>query len=628
MSKLAAFILVAVAALPEGVAALSASLGGCSGAVRRVVATPTPTPHEPAASPTAEGHAAVATGDAGTGNRSAAARIPPDWPFTQDAPTAESSSSRGMIVTDASLATKVGADVLGAGGNAIDAAVAAAFALAVVYPTAGNIGGGGFLVAHSGGSSFALDFRETAPAAATRNMYLGADGKATADARDGWRSVGVPGSVAGLWEAWNKLGSKRKSWAELVEPAIALADKGFVVDAAFVKTIVRVQARLAKFPASAALLLPNGAPPAVGSTWRDPDLARVLRRVAARGPSGFYEGEVARAIARAMKDGGGLVTENDLKGYRAKWREPIEFEYRGHRVLGVPPPSSGAVTVALIAHLLSNRDLSSLGWHSPEHVHLVAEAMRRAFAARNATLGDPDFVNNPLAELLSADWAKAQAATIRPDAATPTSALFPRAAPVKEGPHTTNLSAVDASGTAVALTTTINEWYGSAVTVPGLGFLLNDEMDDFATVPGAANLFGLVQGEPNAIAPGKRMLSSMSPTIVLDAAGQPTLILGAAGGSTIITTVFEELSNVLDFGLTPIDAVRAPRFHQQDLPDVLMFERHGLDDDTVRDLARMGHVTREADPLADAPAIGRVGAIWQGAAEPRREGSLSLGPSP
>jgi gamma-glutamyltranspeptidase/glutathione hydrolase len=531
-----------------------------------------------------------------------------------------------MIVTDDAIATKVGADVLAEGGNAVDAVVAAAFALAVVFPTAGNVGGGGFLVARSAATSYALDFRETAPAAATRDMYLGADAKPTADSREGWRSVAVPGTVAGLWEAWHRLGSKRKSWADLIEPAAILAERGFVVEAGFAKTLTQVQKRLTKFPASAALFLPNGAPPAVGSTWRNPDLATLLRRVAAQGPAGFYEGPVAESIARAMRENGGLITADDLKGYRAKWRTPIDFEYRGRRVLGMPPPSSGGVTTALIAHLLSTWDVTALGWHSAPEVHLVVEAMRRAFAARNSKLGDPDFVTNPLSELLSPSWATTQRASIRMDRATSSNELFPGRGPAAtEGTHTTHLAAIDETGTAASLTTTVNAWYGSGVTVPGLGFVLNDEMDDFATVPGTANMFGLVQGEPNAIAPGKRMLSSMSPTIVLDAQGQPELILGAAGGSRIITTVFEELSNVIDFGWSPSDAVRAPRFHQQDFPDVLFLEGHALEDGVLRALEGMGHVTREVEHLADAPAVGRVGGLWQGAAEPRRDGSLSLG---
>ena len=549
--------------------------------------------------------------------------FPQGWPYLQGA--AAPRSARAMVVTDDTLATQVGAKVLAAGGNSVDAAVATAFALAVAFPTAGNVGGGGFLVARVGGKSYALDFRETAPALATRDMFLGPDGKATGDSRDGWRSSGVPGTIAGLWEAWHTLGSKKQTWAELLAPAIRLADQGFVVDDAFTKTIAIVQSRLAKYPASAALFLPNGAPPVVGSTWRDPELANVLRRVATDGPAAFYEGPVAEALARAMKEGGGLVTQDDLKGYRAKWRTPIEFEYRGRTIFGMPPPSSGAVTNAMIAHLLSTYDLHAMGWHSTEQVHLTAEAMRRAFAARNAKLGDPDFVQNPLSELLSDTWATSQRATIQIDRATPTKDLFPGAKSGGDGPHTTHMAVVDADGNAVALTTTLNVWFGSGITVPGLGFVLNDEMDDFASVPGTANLFGLVQGEPNTIAPGKRMLSSMSPTIVLGANGQVDLVLGAAGGSRIITAVFEELSNALDFGMDAADAARAPRFHQQDSPDVLFLEPRALPDDVRHSLEAMGHETKDVEHLADAPSIGRSLGLWVGAAEPRRDGSLAQG---
>jgi gamma-glutamyltranspeptidase/glutathione hydrolase len=387
-----------------------------------------------------------------------------------------------------------------------------------------------------------------------------------------------------------------------------------------------VRPRLAKYPASAALFLPGGAPLAAGSTWRDPDLAAVLKRVADKGPAGFYEGPVAESIARAMKSSGGLITQDDLKAYRAKWRTPIEFAYRGHTVVGMPPPSSGGLTMAMIANLLAPTDVKNLGWHSPAQIHLAAEAMRRAFAARNAKLGDPDYVQNPVDELLSEKWTAAQRATMQPDRATPTKDLFP-AAPAghNDGPHTTHLSVVDPDGNAVAMTTTINAWYGSGVTVPGLGFVLNDEMDDFATVPGQANMFGLVQGEPNAIAPGKRMLSSMSPTVVLGADGQVEAALGAAGGSRIITAVFEQLSNLVDFGMDPADAVRAPRFHQQDSPDILFLEPHGLPTEVVHALEAMGHATKEADHLADAPAIGRAQGLWAGAGEPRRDGSLAQG---
>ncbi|MDP9151539.1 MAG: gamma-glutamyltransferase, partial [Myxococcota bacterium] len=535
-------------------------------------------------------------------------------------------SARAMVTSDAALATRVGVEMLAQGGNAIDAAVATAFALAVVFPTAGNIGGGGFLVARVADRSYALDFRETAPSAATRDMYVGTDGKLLPDSRDGWRSAGVPGSVAGLWEAWHTLGSKTKTWRDILAPAIELAERGFVVDDAFANTISLVRARLAKDPASAALFLPGGAPPALATTWRDPDLAGILRRIADEGPAGFYDGAVAELIARSMKSAGGLVTREDLRGYRAKWREPIDYQYRGRHLVGMPPPSSGGLTMAMIAHLLEGWDLHAAGWHSAATVHLTAEAMRRAFAARNAKLGDPDFVKNPVPELLSEAWTRQQRATIRPDRATPTEELFPKPqSRSPEGPHTTHLAVVDSQGNAAALTTTLNAWYGSGVTVPGGGFVLNDEMDDFASIPGTANMFGLVQGEPNAIAPGKRMLSSMSPTIALGADGSVELVLGAAGGSRIITTVFEELSNVIDFGMGASDAVRAPRFHQQDAPDVLFLEPRALDPTVRQALEQMGHVTKEVEHLADAPAIGRDRGLWEGAAEPRRQGSLALG---
>jgi gamma-glutamyltranspeptidase/glutathione hydrolase len=549
--------------------------------------------------------------------------FPPDWPYKQGAPAPHAAG--GMVSGDSAIATKVGVDVLAAGGNAVDAAVATAFAMAAAFPSAGNIGGGGFMVARVDGKARALDFREAAPGAASRDMFLGKDGKPTRDSREGWRSAGVPGSVAGLYEAWSALGSGKKTWAELVAPAIDLAEHGFVVDEAFAGTFDWAKTRLAKFPASAALFLPNGAPPAVGTTWRDPDLAVVLRRIAERGPSGFYEGPVAETFARAMKENGGLITTEDLRAYRAKWRTPIEFDYRGRRVIGMPPPSSGGVTMAMIAHLLDGYDVRALGWHSAAQVHLTAEAMRRAFAARNAKLGDPDFVKMPIDELMSNGWAAEQRATVQLDRATPTRVLFPHIATENSGPHTTHFSVVDGHGNAVALTTTLNAWYGSGVTVPGLGFLLNDEMDDFATVPGTANMFGLVQGEPNAIAPGKRMLSSMSPTIVVGPTGAVELVLGAAGGSRIITAVFQELSNALDFGMDAADAVRAPRFHQQDSPDVLFLEPHSLPDDVVRAIRQMGHETKEVEHLADAPGIGIDRGLWTGAAEPRREGSLAAG---
>ncbi len=507
--------------IPSTLLGLCLVVAACAGAP---APPPPPPPVVATATPVAD-----ASADAGTTSDASAARAP--WPYATPVTVR---SEKGMVVTDNSVASNVGRDVLAAGGNAADAAVATAFALAVAYPTAGNVGGGGFAVARIKGQVRALDFRETAPAAATRDMYLNADGKPKPEAREGIKSVGVPGSVAGLWELHQKLGSKKKTWAELLAPAIALAENGFIVDDAFLSTLEVAGKRMLKHPVSAALFFPNGAPLAKGSTFKNPELATVLRRIE-KGPKGFYEGPTADAIVAQMKADGGLITLADLKKYQAKWRTPIEFTYRGHKVVSMPPPSSGGVTLAMICHILDGYDLGKMGFQSPEELHYVFEAMRRAYAARNAKLGDPDMVKMPLEQLLSDAWAKEQRATIKEDRATPSAEIAAAGPASASGPHTTHFSVVDAAGDTVAMTTTINWWYGSGVTVKGAGFVLNNEMDDFAAVPGTANGFGLVQGEANAIAPGKRMLSSMAPTIVSAPDGKVTLVAGAAGGPTIIT---------------------------------------------------------------------------------------------
>ena len=570
--------------------------------------------------------AAIASADAGAADGGAGRVVTSDaaWPYKTPVVVHD---AKGMVVSDDAIATKVGSDMLASGGNAVDAAVATAFAMAVAYPTAGNVGGGGFAVVRTKNETRALDFRESAPAAATRDMYLDANGKAKADARDGIKSVGVPGSVAGLYELHKTLGSKKKTWKDVLAPAIELAEKGFVVDDAFAATLTGMGGkRLVKHPVSAALFYPGGAPLAKGSTWKNPELAAVLRRIQAQGPKGFYEGPTAQAIVAQMKADGGVMTLADLQKYKAKWRTPIELTYRGKKLFSMPPPSSGGVTLAMMAHILDGVPLDKMGFQSPEAIHWELEAMRRAYAARNAKLGDPDFVKMPLDELLSPKWAEEQRATIKPDKATPSSEI-PSAGPASAaGPHTTHLAVVDADGNAVALTTTINWWYGSGVTVKGAGFLLNNEMDDFAAVPGTANGFGLVQGEANAIAPGKRMLSSMAPTIVLDDAGKVVLVTGGAGGPTIITAVFQELSNVIDFGLDVGAAVSAPRFHMQHLPDEVMFEKDGLAADKADRLESMGYTLKERGHIADAPAIGRDASGWIGVAEPRNAGGLAAGP--
>jgi gamma-glutamyltranspeptidase/glutathione hydrolase len=535
----------------------------------------------------------------------------------------EVAGEHGMVVTDAALGTKVGVEILQAGGNAVDAAIATAFALAVVYPGAGNVGGGGFMVARVGGAPYALDFREAAPLAASHDMYKAPAGPG-GDSRLGHLSAGVPGSVAGLWEAYQKLGSKKLKWADLVKPAIKLATEGFTVDAEFARSVADNAKRLTKYPASNKLFFPGDKPLEAGTTWKDPELAAVLKRIADKGPAGFYEGRTAQLIAAEMKRGSGLVTAADLKAYKAKWRTPITFQYRGTEIISMPPPSSGGLTLAMITHILEGYDLARMPFHGPEELHVVFEAMRRAFVARNEKLGDPDFVKNPSDLLLSPEWAAAQRATIKPDHATPTAELGLTTVPT-EGTHTTHFSVVDAQGNAVGLTTTLNWFYGSGVTVTGAGFVLNNEMDDFATIPGTPNGFGLVQGEPNSVAPGKRMLSSMSPTIVIGKDGHVTRVLGAAGGPTIINAVFLELSASVDHGLGVVASTNAPRFHEQGQPDVVMYETGGLPDADRTALEAMGYVFKDRPHVADAPSIGWNGSAWVGAAEPRRMGGLALG---
>jgi gamma-glutamyltranspeptidase/glutathione hydrolase len=549
------------------------------------------------------------------------ATMPESWPYakTDNAVTA----AHGMVATDAPIATHVGATVLRNGGNAVDAAVATAFALAVVLPAAGNLGGGGFLVVHMGdGREAALDFRETAPGAATRDMYIGANGHADQRSITGQLAAGVPGSVEGLWEAHERFGSR--PWKELVAPAIALAEQGFVVDSDFAGAIRGDSTRLSRFPATAALFLPNGRVPHAGDTWRDPDLAAVLRRIAADGPKGFYGGRTAELIETEMRRNHGVMTRKDLAGYKAKWRDPITFTYRGHRVISMPPPSSGGITMALVAHELANFDLRAAGWHSPQEIHLFAEGVRRGFAVRNAMLGDPDFVKVPMSRLLSQTYADSLSATITAGRASPSTSIQIGGAPAVEGKQTTHFSVVDGQGGAAALTTTLNGGFGSAVVVPGTGLLLNDEMDDFAAEPGRPNMFGLVQGEANAIAPGKRMLSSMTPTIVLGSDSTPLLVTGAQGGPTIITTTFQIMSNVIDYDMDIGPAVRAPRVHHQHLPDTLQYERGGLTSATLDALRTMGYAMGEVSSNGDlgyAASILRRDGQVRGAYDPRVHGA-------
>jgi len=532
--------------------------------------------------------------------------FPDAWPFSAgDHPVR---AAHGMVVSTDSIASQVGVDVLQAGGNAVDAAVAVQFALAVVNPEAGNIGGGGFLVLHwADGSSAALDFREKAPLAATRDMYLDASGEPTDASLVGHLASGVPGSVAGMWAAHRLYGEL--DWADLLEPAIRLAP--------------RTAESLRQFPASAAQFLPrDGQPPQIGDTLRQPDLERTLRRIQELGPDGFYRGETADLIVAEMERGGGIITHEDLDAYEAVWRDPVSFTYRGHTVISMPPSSSGGATMAEIANILDRYDLTDVGWHSPESIHLYAEAFRRAYADRNYYLGDPDFVDQPLDRMISKAYADERASTIDRARATPSTEVEPGMGPVlHEGPNTTHYSIVDEDGDAVAVTTTLNALYGSKVTVTGAGFLLNDEMDDFSAKPGSPNLYGLVQGEQNAIEPGKRMLSSMSPAIVLDQDGSLRMVTGTPGGGTIITTVFQTISNVLDYGMNAAQAVNAPRVHHQHLPDRIQYEHGGLDAETVTELEALGHTVEERSGTSgDAQVIVVADSVLTGWSDPRGGG--------
>jgi gamma-glutamyltranspeptidase / glutathione hydrolase len=543
------------------------------------------------------------------------------WPHSPDVPAA--TAARAMVVTDAPLATRTGVEIMRAGGNAVDAAVATAFALAVVYPEAGNIGGGGFMVARlADGTEAALDFRETAPLAAARDMFLDEAGELTDRSVTGHLAAGVPGAVMGLWEAHQRFGTM--PWPRLLEPAIRLADDGFSVDAELAASLRAAAPRLARFPGSAALFLPGGTPPEAGARWRNPELGQVLRRIARDGPAGFYEGETADLIVAEMQRGGGIITREDLRRYRAAWRDPVAFDYRRHRVVSMPPASSGGITLAIMANVMEGFPARRLGWQSDTLLHLTAEAMRRAFADRNHFLGDPDFVEFPQAMLVSADYAARLRATIDPVRATPSEHVRPGLAEMTEPARTTHFSVVDPMGNAVALTTTINELYGSAVTVTGAGFLLNDEMDDFAARPGYPNMFGLVQGEANAIEPGKRMLSAMTPTIVLDPEGEVLMVTGARGGPRIISAVFQVISNVIDHDMDVVAAVHAPRIHHQHLPDVLYFENGGLSVAQQQRLRAMGHTVGGRPTVGTAPSIVRRGGLWTGAHDPRT-GGLAAG---
>ena len=526
---------------------------------------------------------------------------------------------KAMVVAQEPLAADVGRDVLKAGGNAVDAAVAVGFALAVTHPAAGNLGGGGFLLLRmaDGRTSF-IDFRERAPLSSTRNMYLDAAGNPTRDSIIGWRAAGVPGTVRGLEMAHRKFGSK--PWGKLVEPSVKLAKKGFEVSD-YAARGFRESKLLAQFPESKRIFLKNGTFFEAGDKLMQPELGAVLGRIAKLGARDFYEGETARILAGQCKLNGGLITSEDLKQYKAIERPVLKGSYKGHDVITAPPPSSGGLGILQMMALLDGSGYEKTGAGSARTVHFVAEAMRRYYADRSEHLGDPDFYKVPLRGLLDRAYIDKLRASIDPDHATPSAAVKAGIPAAPEPTETTHFSIVDAMGNAVALTYTINGWYGNGVTVPKLGFLLNNEMDDFAVKPGSPNMFQLVQGESNAIQPMKTPLSSMTPAILVKD-GKVRMVVGAPGGSRIITGVLQVILNVVDHGMNLQEAIDAPRFHHQWLPDKLFLEK-GFSPDTIELLERRGHKIEPIDGVASVNGITLQNGWLYGAWDGRRDGKVS-----
>ena len=541
-----------------------------------------------------------------------AASFPAEWPHHAGCQAVF--GAHAMIASDAPLAGRAGIEILQHGGNAVDAAVAVGFALAVAYPEAGNLGGGGYMVIHmADGRAAALDYREIAPLAATRNMYLDSTGTLTDGSIVGPLASGVPGAVAGLTEALAKYGTM--TLAQAMAPAIRYAEEGIVVDSSLARSLRGNRKLISQF-AGGSVFYPNGAAPEVGTTFRQPALARTLHAIAERGRSAFYEGEIARAWTDELKADGGIITMDDLARYRAVWREPVRSTYRGYTLLTMPPSSSGGVTITETMNILEGFDpLPPFG--SAQWAHLLGSAYQRAFIDRNAKLADPAFVQVPVAQLTDKGYAAKLRATIGAGRATPTSSI---GGTISEGTQTTHYSVVDERGNAVATTTTLNNLYGSGVYLTSAGFFLNDEMDDFAAQPGKPNMFGLVQGEANAIQPGKRMLSAMSPTVVLDRDGSLLLVVGSRGGPRIITSTSQVILNVLDYGMSLADAMSAPRLHHQALPDSLQIERNGVTPAVADSLRAMGYGLSTTRGIGLVNAVMRVKGGYEGVSDPRSSG--------
>ncbi|SEA87801.1 gamma-glutamyltransferase 1 Threonine peptidase. MEROPS family T03 [Variovorax sp. YR216] len=542
-------------------------------------------------------------------------------------------AENGMVVTAQHLASKVGVDVLGRGGNAIDAAVAVGYALAVVYPAAGNLGGGGFMTLQlADGRKTFLDFREKAPLAAKPDMFLGKDGNVVENLSTvGHLAVGVPGTVSGLELAREKFGTMERG--ALIAPAIALAEQGFELGQGDIDMLSSATGDFRNDSASAAIFLNKGEPFAVGQKLVQKDLARTLQAIARNGVDGFYKGPVGAAIVASSQAGKGLITQADLDQYSTRELPPVECDYRGYHVISAPPPSSGGVVLCEMLNILEGYPLKELGFRSAQAVHYQIEAMRHAYADRNTHLGDPDFVSNPVGRLIDKGYADGIRGVIDPAKAGVSGDIKP-GVPPHEGTNTTHYSIIDRWGNAVSVTYTLNDWFGAKVTAGGTGVLLNNEMDDFTSKAGVPNMYGLVQGQANAIAPGKRPLSSMTPTI-LTKDGKPVFVVGTPGGSRITTVVLHAILNVVDYGMNVQEALDAPRFHQQWQPEATEVENFALSPDTRKILVDMGHKFGPPQPTNHAEAIivgaPRLGGTpvgnnrFYGANDPRRNTGLALG---
>ncbi|MBK3473536.1 gamma-glutamyltransferase [Pseudomonas carnis] len=539
----------------------------------------------------------------------------------------------GMVVTAQHLATHVGVDVLKAGGNAVDAAVAVGYALAVVYPAAGNLGGGGFMTVQlADGRKTFLDFREKAPLAATADMYLDKAGNVVEGlSAKGHLAVGVPGTVSGMELALSKYGTLKR--AQVIAPAIKLAENGFELEQGDIDLLNTATGEFEKDQDMRGIFLHNGEPMQVGQKLVQKDLAKTLKEISAKGTDGFYKGWVAKAVVDSSQAGKGIITQADLDAYKTRELAPIECDYRGYHVVSAPPPSSGGVVICQIMNILEGYPMADLGYHSAQGLHYQIEAMRHAYVDRNSYLGDPDFVKNPIEHLLDKNYAAKLRAAIEPQKAGDSQAIKPGVSP-HEGNNTTHYSIVDKWGNAVSVTYTLNDWFGAGVMASKTGVILNDEMDDFTVKVGVPNMYGLVQGEANAIAPGKAPLSSMSPTIVTKD-GKAVMVVGTPGGSRIITATLLTILNVIDYKMNIQEAVDAPRFHQQWMPETTNLETFAVSPDTQKILESWGHKfagPQDANHLAailvGAPALdGKpVGNNrFYGANDPRRNTGLSLG---